>query len=154
MSEKPSKEHVEKYEALAQALGIEALRELIPASPFEVLEAERIGWALNAIPLHKWDAQQDAVIALARAAGMESWSLAMSVCVLKHVARFHYREYQRHPRTGKVHVITRGIGGFAVSACGVTNLDRMTPGEEVDDLCAKCKRHEIMFSVTAALEAS
>ena len=103
-------EHETKYEALAQKLGIEALKWLVPAKPEEIRQALVAGDEhLNTIQLPRWD----------RAAGVRpAWklfssdwpqtelrisarrsdlpwhkeptlSLAERVCVLKHVAKFH-----------------------------------------------------------------
>lgn len=76
--------HAEKYEQVAQVIGIDVLRDLIPAPPEKVQKAlERGDKYLNTIPLYKWDA----------AAGMLSapdLSLSDKVCALKHVAKWHY----------------------------------------------------------------
>uniref|UniRef100_A0A6M3LSB9 Uncharacterized protein n=1 Tax=viral metagenome TaxID=1070528 RepID=A0A6M3LSB9_9ZZZZ len=99
-------EHYDKYEALSQKIGIEALRAIIPVTKEKIRAALENGDEhLNSISLHLWD----------KAAGMipkrnycttkefyVSWespftsgvanglSLAERVCILKHVAQYHY----------------------------------------------------------------
>lgn len=76
-------EHAEKYEALAQKIGIEELRQLIPASPERVRQVLARGDKhLNMIPLRLWDA--------AVAGIPERLSLGEKVSLLKHVAKWHY----------------------------------------------------------------
>lgn len=78
------KEHAKKYEALAQKLGVEKLRALIPVSAEKIRAAlERGDKHLNSIKLRKWDAAGEAI----RGQGL---SMAEKVCVLKHVAKWHY----------------------------------------------------------------
>lgn len=49
-------EHEDKYEALAQTLGVEALRALVPASPEKIAAALACGDEhLNGISLSAWD---------------------------------------------------------------------------------------------------
>lgn len=89
-------EHFDKYRELANKLGIDALVSIVGrvASKEEIEEslAHTNAYALNSIPLHKWDRQDAAVRELARhvkwgSPGQTfSWSLADTVCVLKHVA--------------------------------------------------------------------
>jgi hypothetical protein len=79
-------EHAQKYEALARKIGIEDLQALIPASREQVQKAIETGDRhLGMIPLVKWDRA---------AAGIQvpglSLSLSEKVCVLKHVATWHY----------------------------------------------------------------
>lgn len=76
--------HAEKYEKIAQKIGIDVLRELIPASRAKIREAlERGDKHLNTIPLRKWDAAADMI----RLPGL---SLSEKVSALKHVATWHY----------------------------------------------------------------
>ena len=78
------KDHAKKYEALAQKLGIEDLKKLIPVSPEKIRAAlEKGDKHLNSIKLRKWDAAGMAI----RGQGL---SMAEKVCVLKHVAKWHY----------------------------------------------------------------
>ena len=95
--------HYDKYEALAQKLGIELLKTRIPVSRENIKLALAKDEHLNNISLSRWD----------RAAGYFghpgdikfsafAWSelftrekanglsLADRVCVLKHVAKYHY----------------------------------------------------------------
>lgn len=77
-------EHAKKYEELAQKLGIEKLKSLIPVSPEKIRTAlERGDKYLNTIPLRKWD---DA----AKGFVYPGLSLSEKVSALKHVARWHY----------------------------------------------------------------
>lgn len=78
------KEHAKKYEVLAQKLGIENLRKLMPVSPEKIRAAlEKGDKYLNSIKLRKWDAAGTAI----RGEGL---SMSEKVCVLKHVAKWHY----------------------------------------------------------------
>lgn len=77
-------EHAKKSEALAQKIGIERLKELIPVPPERVRKAlEKGDKYLNTIPLRKWD---DATSALK----IPGLSLSDKVSALKHVAIWHY----------------------------------------------------------------
>lgn len=77
-------EHAQKYEALAQTIGLDALRGLMPASPERIRKALETGDVhLNTIPLYKWD---DAGLAIQR----PGLSMSEKVSVLKHVAKWHY----------------------------------------------------------------
>ena len=77
-------EHAEKYEEFAQDIGVDELKELIPASPEKIRKAmERGDKHLNTIPLRKWDAAAVQI-------QVKGLSLAERVCALKHVARWHY----------------------------------------------------------------
>jgi DNA-directed RNA polymerase alpha subunit len=79
-------EHAKKYEEMAQRLGVEKLRALIPVTQERVRKAlERGDKHLNSIPLRKWDAA--AFQLNLRERGL---SIAEGVCVLKHVAKWHY----------------------------------------------------------------
>jgi hypothetical protein len=94
-------DHYNKYEALAQKIGIDALVKLMPVNKIEMQKCLDQDEHLNNIPLHVWD----------RKAGLLSdgkttfnlafyapWtpelakglSLAERVCTLKHVAKYHY----------------------------------------------------------------
>lgn len=76
--------HAEKYEEIAQDLGVDFLKTLIPASPEKIRKAlERGDKHLNSIPLRKWDAASMQV----RVPGL---SLSEKVSALKHVAVWHY----------------------------------------------------------------
>lgn len=80
-------EHAKKCEAIAQRIGIDILRELIPASPEKIRRAlDRGDKHLNSIPLRKWD-QAAARIPYLPGKGL---SLGEKVCALKHVAKWHY----------------------------------------------------------------
>lgn len=78
------REHIQKYEALAQRLGLEELKTLIPVSQDKVRQAlERGDKHLNKIPLWKWDVAAGAI-------AVPGLSLGEKVCLLKHVAKWHY----------------------------------------------------------------
>lgn len=75
--------HAKKYESLANEIGIERLKSLIPASPQKVRSAlEKGDEHLNTVSLMKWD----------KAASFVEGPLSLSekVCLLKHVAKWHY----------------------------------------------------------------
>jgi hypothetical protein len=77
-------EFTQKCEALAQQIGLDPLRQLIPAPPEQIRRAlERGDKHLNTIPLYRWDG----AAAYIRAPGL---SLSEKVCALKHVATWHY----------------------------------------------------------------
>lgn len=98
-------EHVQKYEQIAQSIGVDVLLPLLPrrASPARVKAALDSGDEhLNTIPLSCWDRAAGYVHREVRDElhGPEnvptpaplrgrSLSLAERVCVLKHVARYH-----------------------------------------------------------------
>lgn len=76
--------HARKYDALARAIGIDALRALVPASREKVRKAlERGDHSLITIPLRKWDAAGAKI-------PMPGLSMAEKVSLLKHVAKWHY----------------------------------------------------------------
>jgi polyhydroxyalkanoate synthesis regulator phasin len=80
-------EYAKKCEAIAQRIGIDILRELIPASSDKIRKAlDRGDKHLNTIPLRKWD-QAAAMIPYLPGKGL---SLSEKVCALKHVAIWHY----------------------------------------------------------------
>jgi len=77
-------EFAEKCEALARQIGIDLLRDLVPASPERVRKALETGDKyLNTIPLRKWDEATTAIPG-------RDLSLSEKVCALKHVAKWHY----------------------------------------------------------------
>lgn len=79
-------EHARKYDLLAKKIGVEKIKSLIPVSSAKVRSAlERGDKHLNTISLRKWD---NAALNLSlRERGL---SLSEGVCVLKHVAKWHY----------------------------------------------------------------
>lgn len=97
------REHFDKYELIARALGIEKLKVLVPATREEIVEALKTDYNLNNIPLGKWDAQHARVLYLVRTCKNEMfranharfWSLGDTVCVLKHVAKHHIAGVER-----------------------------------------------------------
>lgn len=116
-------EHYDKYERLAQRLGVAALRDRVRTigPPSKLFAALRADEHLNSIPLAVWDrlalGEPKAITrhcATCQCRARQSWSpgwpgpelkesareipwnaqpslsLAERVCVLKHVARYHY----------------------------------------------------------------
>ena len=81
------REHFEKFDAIAKAIGIPALEKVVPATKLEITEALKTDRNLNNIPLVRWDKKDYIVRRMAFKAGFEFWSLSYTVCVLKHVAR-------------------------------------------------------------------
>lgn len=78
-------EYAEKYEGLAQRIGIDILKGLVPASAERVRKAIETGdLHLNTIPLRHWDAAAGFIH------GASDLSLSEKVGVLKHVAKWHY----------------------------------------------------------------
>jgi predicted urease superfamily metal-dependent hydrolase len=76
--------HAKKCEGLARKIGIDRLKDLIPASPEKIRKAlEKGDKYLNTIPLRKWDAAALSI----QGPGL---SLSDKVCALKHVAKWHY----------------------------------------------------------------
>jgi len=91
-------EHYQKYEALAQKLGVRALKTCVMsvlglcqhADPVEYLRSELAkDKHLNTIPLRRWDAREGIVLMLIKKTGGGFHSMAQSCCVLKHVAKHH-----------------------------------------------------------------
>ena len=100
----PGETHEEKYERLAQRIGVDALRRILPSSPERIRAALAAGDEhLNTITLASWDRAAGLLNPYrvhaehCRLSFMPPWrtevaaglSLAERVCVLKHVARFH-----------------------------------------------------------------
>lgn len=95
-----TKEHFDKYEALAQKIGIERLIPLVPATPSQIRAALETDFHLNNIPILRWDRAagasqaetgrffgKDRTSPVPDALRRHGLSLAERVCVLKHVAR-------------------------------------------------------------------
>ena len=85
----------DKYETIAQDIGIDTLKAMVPAKKTEIVKALSDGDEyLNSIPLQKWDAAagyygQGANIQMSWHQLFKGMSLAERVCTLKHVARTH-----------------------------------------------------------------
>lgn len=103
-------DHEQKYEAIAQQIGVDKLRAIletgtyspqfstkvykafpVPSEMVKLIEADK---HLNNVPLYRWDAQHNRVWGLLKGTGIKSWALCDTVCVLKHIAKFHYSEVQ------------------------------------------------------------
>ena len=84
-------EHYQKYEALAQRLGVHQLMRYVPFSKNTLAKSFAIDpyFNDNLTRLRYWDACHWLVVSLVRNSGGGVWSLSDSVCVLKHVARYH-----------------------------------------------------------------
>ena len=79
------REHYDKYEALAQKMGIRALINIVPFEKQELINAYADDEHFNNLRLRQWDAMQSWVMITA----VQPMSLCDCVCVLKHVARYH-----------------------------------------------------------------
>lgn len=82
-----TREHFEKYDAIAKQIGIQTLKRFVPVGKERIVEALKIERNLNSIPLRLWDRQNMYVRRKAFDSGIKVWSLSYTVCVLKHVAR-------------------------------------------------------------------
>ena len=86
-------EHYEKYEKIAQALGIKLIQPfLAPHTPAKLRECYAKDRHLNNIPLAWWDTGHTLMSDLYRISEYREtggWSLSNSVCTLKHVAIYH-----------------------------------------------------------------
>lgn len=111
-------EHETKFEAIAQEIGIDKLRAVLETgtyggifrkskpvkafpAPAKMAELAQADPHLNNWPLAHWDAQDSTVRGLLEGTGIKSWSLANTVCTLKHVAKFHYTETLEESETRK-----------------------------------------------------
>ena len=103
-----SREHFNKYDALAKGLGLESVKGLVPFKKERIVKALKEGDShLNSLPLKQWD-NVDAMmrylvhqcttpvlkeLGLFISEGNHKrsfgWSLCNTVCTLKHVAK-HY----------------------------------------------------------------
>ena len=97
MTTMPNNEHTEKYEALAKEYGIDNLCKVIPFSKDQVKKALESGDEhLNSLPLAKWDrasgyaATYNEVRELYSKFWKRGSSLCERICILKHVAKYHY----------------------------------------------------------------
>jgi hypothetical protein len=86
--------HYENYEKIAQTLGVEMLKDLVPFSRERILHAINEGDEhLNSLPLKEWDRKHPAIFEWAHRRSLPReavcWVLCDTVCVLKHVARYH-----------------------------------------------------------------
>jgi hypothetical protein len=95
--------HFEKQERRAQAIGIARLCSLVPATLEELKAAYEVNPYFNrAIPLEKWDSMDSLVRSMRRHTTIKGetkyredgskyfmWAPVDSVCVLKHVAKYH-----------------------------------------------------------------
>lgn len=78
-------QHAERCEGIAQRIGIDVLKRLVPASPEKIRKALETGDPyLNTIPLRYWDQAASAI------PYVQGLSLSEKVCALKHVAQWHY----------------------------------------------------------------
>jgi len=94
--------HFDKYERLAQALGVDALRRSVPFTIEQITDALSRDPNMNNLRLQVWDSCDWMVRQLVRKAGGSQaigepggWSLGNTVCVLKHVARHHVAGWRR-----------------------------------------------------------
>jgi hypothetical protein len=98
MSDAPGSEHYQKFDALAQRIGVAALKRRIPATAEAIKAALAAGDEhLNTIPLYKWDLAAGRLNRDYLLSFYDPWtpklanglSLAERVCVLKHVAKYY-----------------------------------------------------------------
>lgn len=114
-----TREHFEKYSRLANLIGIEYLKSLVPADRDTLLTAFQKDRHLNNIPLQKWDGPyfERGKVEVCCECGQKkqkkhdphfpvremmarakvSMSIADRVCVLKHVAVYHILECEFQP---------------------------------------------------------
>lgn len=77
-------EHAEKCDTLAKDIGIDLLKDLVPATQERIRKSLETGDPyLNTIPLRKWDAAAASI-------PKRGLSLSEKVCALKHVATWYY----------------------------------------------------------------
>lgn len=95
-------EHWQKYEYWAQKIGIPHLIDLVPFTKEQIIEALRTDEHLNNLSMEQWDAQDVHITRLARDRGFPAWSLANSVSLLKHVAKYHIVSDIERPETVEV----------------------------------------------------
>ena len=89
---KQKRAHYDKYDGLAQSIGIDRLMRLVPYDSKLLINGYNSGDVHfnDCTKLSHWDMQHGNVALLAsRAFGRVSWSLCDTVCVLKHVARYY-----------------------------------------------------------------
>jgi hypothetical protein len=95
ISEAVYRDHYEKYEKLAQQIGVDHLKPLIPFSRAAIIAALKENEHLNNLPLNYkftgidkkgWDACHEYVI---RFRPCRLLSISETVCLLKHVAIYH-----------------------------------------------------------------
>ena len=107
-------EHYERYETLAQKIGIKGLKDHLPSSWAETI---RLALAngdedLNTIKLRKWDNLAGATFSFGEnftlshdgiwaSENAKSLSLAERVCVLKHVAAHHLKDEEEPEEQGQ-----------------------------------------------------
>ena len=83
-------EHEKKYNEIIQKIGIENLIKLMPIDQETMKLKFQKDENLNNVPLYLWDKQDFHVRPLIVKAGLQSWSLSQTVCLLKHVAQFYF----------------------------------------------------------------
>ncbi len=85
--------HDEYYGMIIDDKGFGAIRQLIPATKAQIIEALKTDKHLNNIPLHSWDRKFDLFRAIPSTQNMKEitgstgWSLSDCVCTLKCAAR-------------------------------------------------------------------
>lgn len=89
----PTYHHYQKFENIAQTIGVQKLKNLLPVkSKDKLLRAYDEDPYLNSIPLKKWDSKYTATSKLANQANLPFWSMSYNISVLKHVAKYHVME--------------------------------------------------------------
>jgi hypothetical protein len=92
--------HYDKYESLAQQVGVRTLFPYMPADRDTVARALKDDKILNNIPLHLWDqkvgycprSNKTLFFGIWSHKAVRHLSVAERVCLLKHVARYYYTE--------------------------------------------------------------
>lgn len=86
---KTTRSHYEKYSEYASKIGVDKLVVFLPGDSEKFTKAFKEDEHLNNIPLVRWDNYHSYVWNLARLNGIQEnggWSMADTVCLLKHVA--------------------------------------------------------------------
>jgi hypothetical protein len=101
-----ARKHYEKYEELADRIGIAQLIQLVPASPQDLRNLyAKMDLYFNHIERARWAFQHRAVLHLAWRACLTSWNEDDTVHVLKHVARWYVQHISIHADKGKMYVV-------------------------------------------------
>lgn len=79
--------HEQMFGKVVNAIGLDKLTPLIPATKEGIIKALATDEHLNNIPLRLWDSKAEVVKILMVRAGINSISLSDCVCTLKHAAR-------------------------------------------------------------------
>lgn len=81
--------HEEKYRTVVEAIGLQRLISYLPADKKEIQKALKEDNSLNNIPLQRWDDMHLFLRGEFKKIGINSISLAETVCTLKQAARMY-----------------------------------------------------------------